>query len=153
MMNDDHHNLWSVDDFAMVMMTVTVLMMVLVQVRENSKEALGWLKDKPRNTKCVTSKGEQFDIRYPATSLGNLLPHFGVLSKAKSSISKSILYCPKLYPQEPCCPTLECSLKKIAVMDRKMMTGSFPAVSGLIFLKLFARTALLCYLHAFLFTV
>ena len=35
--------------------------MMLAQVRENSKEALGWLKDKPRNTKCVTSKGKQFD--------------------------------------------------------------------------------------------
>ena len=133
----------------MVMMTVTVLMMVLVQVRENSKEALSWLKDKPRNTKCVTSKGEQFDIRYSATSLRNLLPHFGVLSKAKSSISKSILYCPKLYPQEPCCPTLVCSLKKIAVMDRKMMTGSFPAVSGLIFFNYLLE--LLCYAIYMLF--
>jgi len=29
----------------------------IAQVRENSKEALAWLKEKPRNTKCVTSKG------------------------------------------------------------------------------------------------
>ena len=27
------------------------------QVRDNSKAALTWLRDKPTNTKCVTTKG------------------------------------------------------------------------------------------------
>ena len=60
----------------MMMMTVMMMTMMLVQVRENSKEALGWLKDKPRNTKCVTSKGGTPDIMLPISTLENLLTFF-----------------------------------------------------------------------------
>ena len=59
-----HHRLnESVNVYIYKMMSniaISVLMtnMMVTQVRENSKEALAWLKDKPRNTKCVTSKGD-----------------------------------------------------------------------------------------------
>ena len=59
-----HHRLnESVNVYIYKMMSniaISLLMtnMMVTQVRENSKEALAWLKDKPRNTKCVTSKGD-----------------------------------------------------------------------------------------------
>jgi len=44
----------------------------LAMVRENSRAALTWLRDKPTNTKCVTSKG-------------TILSNFGVISEEDGS--------------------------------------------------------------------
>jgi len=44
----------------------------LAHVRENSRAALAWLRDKPVNTKCVTSKG-------------TILANFGVISEEDGS--------------------------------------------------------------------
>ena len=61
------------------------------------------------------------------------LTYFYVLPSNKTLINVLVSTLSWIYIQEPYCPTLECSLKKIAATDRRMMIESFPVASGGVF--------------------